>query len=82
MLSFSAILRVEKEQTNTGTGVPLMIYHHRHHTNFSELALRFYLFGSNVVKCHENDRLESPFQINEKQLINNKTWNFFLLNNL
>ena len=28
----------------------------QHHTTFSELALRFYLFGSNKVKCDENDR--------------------------
>ena len=45
----------------------LMIFHYKHHTTFSELALRFCLFGSNKVKCDENDRLESPFQINAKQ---------------
>ena len=53
--------------TNSGTGVLLMIFHHKHHTTFSELALRFYLFGNNKVKYDENDRLESQFQINAKQ---------------
>ena len=27
-----------------------MIFHHKQHTTFYELALRFYLFGSNKVK--------------------------------
>ena len=58
---------LEQEQTNSGTGVLLMIFHHKHHTTFSELALRFYLSGSNKVKCDENERLESPFQINAKK---------------
>ena len=57
----------ENEKTNSGTGVLLMIFYHKYHTTFSELALRFYLFGSNKVKCDKNDRLESPFQINVKQ---------------
>ena len=51
----------------------LIIFHHKHHTTFSELALRFYLFGSNKVNCDENGRLKSSFQINRKQQINNKT---------
>ena len=42
-------------------------FHHKHHTTFSEHALRFYLFGSNKVKCDENDRLDSPFQTKAKQ---------------
>ena len=42
-------------------------FHHKYDTTFSELALRFHLFGSNKVKCVENDRLECPFQINAKQ---------------
>ena len=50
------------EQTNSGTGVLLMIFHHKDHTTFSELALR-----SNKIKCDENDHLESPFQINATQ---------------
>ena len=44
-----------------------MICYYKHHTTFSELALGFYLFGSNKVKFYENDRLESSFQINAKQ---------------
>ena len=44
---------------------PSFIY--KHHTSFSELALRFYLFGSNKVKCDENGHLESAFQIGAKQ---------------
>ena len=36
-------------------------------TTFSEFALRFYLFGSNKVKCDGNDCLESLFQVNAKQ---------------
>ena len=61
------ILRNENEKTNSGTSVLLMIFHHKHNTTFSELALRFYLFGSNKVKCDDNDRLESAFQISAKQ---------------
>ena len=44
-----------------------MIFHHKYHTTYFELALRFYLFASNKVKCDENDRLESLFRINAKQ---------------
>ena len=41
-------------------------FSHKHYTTFSELALRFYHFESNKVRCDENDRLQSPFQINAK----------------
>ena len=68
LLSSISVGRSKKnEQTNSGTGVLLMTFHHKHHTTFSELGLRFYLFGSDKIKCDENDRLESPFQINAKQ---------------
>ena len=79
-LTFDSLVWIE--QTNSGTGILLMIFHDKHHTAFFELTLRFYLFRSNKVKCDENDRLKSPLQINAKQWINNKTWNFLLLNNL
>ena len=46
-------------QTNSGTGVLLMIFHYEHHTTFSKIALRFYLFGSNTVKCDENDQCKT-----------------------
>ena len=54
----------ENEQTNSGIGVLLMIFHHKHHTTFSELALRSH---RNKVKCDKNYHLESPFQINANQ---------------
>ena len=72
-------LRNENEQTISGTGVLLMIFHHEHHITCSELALRFYIFRSNKVKCDENDRLESPFQINAKQWINNKPFFYCII---
>ena len=83
MLSFSVISRVVLRRlfsniafilsSSISVGRPercaslMMIFHHKHHTTFSELELRFYLFGSNKVKCDKSDRLESPFQMNAKQ---------------
>ena len=62
-----AFLRKKNEQTNSGTGVLLKIFHHKRHTTCPEIALSFYLYGSNKLKCDENYRLKFPFQINAKQ---------------
>ena len=75
-------LRDENEQTISGTGDLLMIFHHKNHITFSKLALRFCLFRSDKVECDENDRLESPFQINAKFDCTSYKKNFFVLTNI
>ena len=66
----------QNEQINSGTAVLLMIFHHKHHTIFSELPLRFYFFGSNKVKGISISN--QCKKINKQQ--NLKL--FFLLNNV
>ena len=68
-------VRNENEQTNSGTGVLLMIFHHKHHTTFSELALRL-KFG---MKKNEFKRLKSSNGKKRNDIVSNliHQWNQF-----